>query len=70
VEDFRKLTSQQQSQQQAQGQPIDWQQPHDAIRDFNKQTETQLRQRLGDERFEKLQRAGVLQFGGPAAGRE
>lgn len=45
---------------QAAGEKVDWKAVGQASEDYRRETEAQLRQRLGDERLAKLKRAGVL----------
>ena len=44
------------------GQPVDWQQVQEGVKDFTRETEQELRRYLGEERFNKLKRSGVIQL--------
>lgn len=57
--DYRKQAQELQSQ----GQPVNWQEINQGVEDFKKQTEAELRSRMGEDRFNKLKRAGLIQIG-------
>jgi hypothetical protein len=57
ADDYRK-----QAQTDSQGQPVNWQDTQKTIDDYKRQAEDELRQYLGDDRFNKLKRAGVIQM--------
>ncbi len=59
LQDYRK----QAQELQTQGQPVNWQDINQGVEDFKKQTETELRSRLGEERYNKLKRGGIIQLG-------
>jgi hypothetical protein len=44
------------------GQPVDWKEINLGIEDYKRQAEDDLRRYLGEERFTKLKRAGLLNF--------
>jgi len=46
----------------SQGQKIDWNQINQGAEDYKAQVDSDLRRYLGDERFEKMKRAGVLRL--------
>ncbi len=66
MHDYQESVQDYQKQNQAvakQGQPVDWQQVQQETTKLTDQTEQELRRTLGDDRFNKLQRAGIIQLG-------
>jgi hypothetical protein len=57
ADDYRK-----QAQTAGQGQPVNWQDIQKTADDYKHQAEDELRQYLGEDRFNKLKRAGVIQM--------
>lgn len=66
VHEYQVAVQDYQKQNQAavkQGQQVDWQQVQQETTKLTEETEADLRRYLGDDRFEKLQRSGIIQLG-------
>jgi hypothetical protein len=66
LHDYQQAVQDYQQQNQAaakQGQQVDWQYVQQQTASLTDRAEQELRRRLGDERFNRLQRAGVIQLG-------